>query len=109
MELPRITSSIGSSGRDSGIDCNVEGLVDREEEVEVVLVDVEDDFVGGCAPWSSIYDFARALNWASSSEGSFSFFSRFHHIKFNVLQCLAVVGILFGTRRRPIANFPELG
>ena len=45
MEFPRITSSNGSSGRDSGEDCRDEGSVDREEEVGVALFDIEDDFV----------------------------------------------------------------
>ena len=47
IELPRITSSIGSSGRDSGEDCGAEGLVDRGED------DIEEDLVGACVPWSS--------------------------------------------------------
>jgi hypothetical protein len=114
IELPRITSSIGSSGRDSGMGCSVERLVDSEEEVVVVLLENEDDFEGACIAWSSTYDFARALNSASSSEGSFSFFSRFHHIKFNVLQsinvdcCRVQFRISFGTRQPTIAKFSEV-
>ena len=46
-ELPCITSSMGSPGRDSGEDCGAEGLVDSGEE------DIEGDLVAACVPWSS--------------------------------------------------------
>ena len=47
IELPCITSSMGSSGSDSGEDCGAEGLVDRGED------GIEEDLVGVCVPWSS--------------------------------------------------------
>ena len=100
IELPRITSSMGSSGRDSGEDRGAKGLVDGGEE------DIEEDWVGACVPWSSPYDFARALSSVSSLEGPLSFLSRFHHIKFNVLSVFDAVDCLFGTRQRTIAIFP---
>ena len=46
-ELPCITSSMGSSGRDSGEDCGAEGLVDTGED------GIEKDLAGACVLWSS--------------------------------------------------------
>lgn len=44
IELPRITSSIGSSGTESRDNCSAEGTPDSGEDVEGVLLDIEDNF-----------------------------------------------------------------
>lgn len=80
IELPRITSSIGSSGTESREVGKAEVMLGSAEAVEEAVLDIEDDFGASSFLRSSAYDFARALNSASSFEDSISFFSRFHHI-----------------------------
>ena len=46
IELPRITSSVGSSGTESRDNCSAEGTPGSRDDVEGVLLDIEDDFGG---------------------------------------------------------------
>lgn len=46
IELPRITSSVGSSGTESRDNGSADGTSGSGEDVEGVLLDIEDDFGG---------------------------------------------------------------